>query len=418
MGSIAQRGIAYNIFMTLLMFLYIYEFNFSVFSLPTLLTSRRIAVVILVFYTFFIKRGESRINLLSSVKLINKYIFFLTGLLIFGCFLIVFIGRGTGTHITDCLIRLLLFGIVPIYCFSRVFSNVDEFMRVILYATLIQAIIIVICLINPVWSLALDNVFVVEDQAVRVERYRLGYAGGLACITAPGCLRFSMGLIACLYFCLKKKTLIYMVLFFFLGFVATMIARTGLFLSSVGLLILIWQSMRFDHVSSLKMILIILVTSFLLIFFMKYIDITEYFGFDRLLDLFYGTGGKDFKEGYFNGNDTSYPSLSDNLFVGNGIISGIGDDGVRVNVDGGYIRVFSALGFSCCLIFYLVTFGFLIKLMHCCQNKTLQNTLLYFILIILLGEFKEFTLFEQYMLCLFGSMAVICQESQKSAYHV
>lgn len=402
-----SHGILWYLWMTLLMFLYIYEFNLKPFGFSTFLTSRRVVVAIIILITLFncnITRKCSKIRFPGSIY---KYIKILIGFLLYGWFLSLTLGQGTGEHITLAIIRLIIFGIIPIFCLSYLVDNVDELMRIILYATIVQSVIVVWCLIFPETSTLLDYYFFDEEQAAYIERHRGQYAGGLACITAPGCLRFSMGLISCLYFCLKKQSIIYMILFFYLGFIATMIARTGMIISAVGIVIILIYTKRYNKKLALSLLFYVLISAIGLVVFLQNVDITEYFNFSRLQELIYGKGGSEFVNGYFYGDTTSIPKLFDNFIFGTGIISGSTTDGFDVIVDGGYLSVYSALGFVFAVLFYLALFNLLFSLMKSCRQQILRTILIYFIIIILLAEFKENTVLKQYMLCLYCTIAVL-----------
>lgn len=404
-----DKSTVWYVVMTCLMFLYIYEFNLSPFGLPTFFTTRRAVVALLIGWsliipnkniTKFYKKGKPK-------KTIKEYAYFLFLLLVYAFGLKLIFGGGEGEHITQSIIRLLILGIVPIYCLTKIIDNVDQLMRVVLWATIVQSIIVITCLIVPQLGVLLDLMFFDDEKADYIIRHRTGYAGGLACITAPGALRFSMGLIACLYFYLKNRFVKYMLLFFYLGFIATMVARTGLILSIVGILVIIWQFGKENAVATLRIAGAIIVAGLVLVVFLINVDITEYFGFTRLFDLIEGDGGSEFVDNYLNGNTTNFPELADNFFLGTGIVSGTTSGGEDIAVDGGFLSIYSALGFIMTLVFYIVTFLFFIRLMKLSTNSNVRITMLYFIVLMLIAEFKENTLIKQYMICLYCSISML-----------
>lgn len=402
-----DKSTVWYVTMTCLMFLYIYEFNLSPFGLPTLFTARRVAVGILIIWSLIITNRKKLPGKSKSQIRIKEYAFFLLFLLVYSYGLKFVFGGGEGEHITQSIIRLLILGIVPIYCLTKIIDNVDQMMRVILLATLLQSAFVVTCLIIPQFGVLLDLMFFEDDDAALIIKHRTEYAGGLACIAAPGTLRFSMGLIACLYFYLKSRSVKYMLLFFYLGFIATMIARTGLILSIVGILVILWRFSKENGAAALRIVGSLIVAGVVLVVFLSNVNISDYFEFSRLFDLIEGDGGSRFVDEYIDGKTTNFPDLSDNFFLGTGIVSGTTDAGQDIAVDGGFLSNYSALGFIMTLIFYIVTFTFFFRLMKLSSNKTIEIVMLYFIFIMFLAEFKENTLMKQYMIGLYCTISML-----------
>ena len=404
-------------FMSLMMFLYIYEFNFDAFGLSTYLTSRRVVVGGLLIMTFVVGRQGGKISLRNvgwqSVKAVGKFHVFLLG---YSMLLIVLIGKGTGIHTADCIIRLFLFGLLPAWCFTRIFRTLDELMLVILMATIIQAGFIIACLSNPTFGMLLDLTFADAEKADYIMSHRSGYAGGLACIAAPGCLRFSMGLVSSLYFAMKKKSPFYILLFVALGIIATMVARTGLVISMIGFMII---SIQKGSANIIRYVLSLTIVGLVVLAFSSQISLSDYFDFKRLDRLFNEGDDQVFVDEYFQGKDTRIPSLSiDTILIGTGMTSGVSGNGVQVNVDGGFLRIYAAYGLVMCVIFYVFMFCQFLRNVYSSNDKVVKNTLLFFVIVIFLGEFKEFTIYAQYMVCLFFTAACLSYKQSKMKAYV
>ena len=107
----------------ILLFLYIYEFNFVYFGLPTFLTSRRLAVLILAFIALTKSLTDQAKNLRieipprESSNSIFRIAVLQLFLLVYVLLIYLFIGKGTGEMVSNSIIRLLLFGIIPIFLF-------------------------------------------------------------------------------------------------------------------------------------------------------------------------------------------------------------------------------------------------------------------------------------------------------------
>ena len=114
-----------------------------------------------------------------------------------------------------------------------------------------------------------------------------------------------------------------------------------------------------------------------------------------------------FFEGYFAGKTTIIPNVSWKTILGTGITSGVSGNGVAVNVDGGYLRLYVAFGLPLAIVFYVFLYYKLFRAAKSMPDSRLKNVLLLFLVIIIIGEFKEYVIFQQYMLCIFYTAAIL-----------
>lgn len=402
---------------SLLLFLYIYEFNFSAWGFSTFITSRRIVVFLLlgllIIKSLFRtdgKRGRISIALVGQPgwKILRKHILMLLILVLQCIFLTLAYGQGTGTPFIEVLIRQMAFGVIPIFLFYEFFDSLDEFMMALLIATIIQGIIILLCLINPSVTTYIDSTFVQDSIA----RKRWGYAGGLACSTAPGCIKFSLGLIACMYFILTNNKSIYYFLNFFLSIIIMLIARTGAVFVAISLLFLLYAlnkegkaSKAFNYVASSVIFLLLLFA------ILAYTGSLSAFSqrFVRYVNLIQNGAYDEFFSG-FQSERASLPPLSQNL-IGTGTVSGYSGNNQFVNIDGGYLRIYSAVGPIIAIICYISMFKNLIK-SSCICSRNIKRLLLIFVAFIAVAEFKEFTIYAQFMFCIFYSAAFLAEREQ------
>ncbi len=406
-----KRSPLWYILMSLLMFLYIYEFNFDAFGLSTYLTSRRVVLVVL-FVSAFIKRNKAKLPRGVATKTLKSVSVLHVFLLFYALVLIVLFGRGVGSNVIDSIIRLFLFGLAPVWCFYQLFDNVEGFLNVILIATIIQAFFIVTSLIFPAFGELLDVTFSSEEAYYYRSSHRDGYAGGLACITAQGCLRFSMGLISSYYLAIKKNSPLFILLFVVLSVIAAMVARTGMFIGLIGLLMI---SLRQGSNNFLKLVFSFVVVALVIAFFTSNVDVLSFFDFHRMENLLYGNGGEAFIEDYFHDDMTYIPPLTvERVFLGTGIVSGVSGTGIKVNVDGGFLKIYAAYGLIICVLFYIIMFKNFLMNVKASTNSLIKSTILFFTIIILIGELKEYTIYQQYMVCLFFSLATLAYKPLKN----
>lgn len=398
---------------SLLLFLYIFEFPTEQWGLPSFITSRRIAVTILAFLVFarFLigkhKNDKTNNNGLNLVFL-NRFIVLNCFLLFYTLILYVAIG-GIGNMVYEDIVKLLLFGIVPVFLFVRYFADVDEFVNCLLIAIFVQSLVICLCLADPAFASSIDELFVAPEAMEYVALHRTQYAGGIACITAPGLFKFSIGLIACTYKIMKTKRVIFMALYLYLSLIATMISRTGLFVSIAGLMIIVAFFVHSNNVAWLLKTLIALSLLFFLgVFLLEILNLSDFVAL-RLARFGKLKNGlkAGFFDGYFYGKDNSYPPFDLRTIIGTGIVSGESNNGVTIYADGGFVRLFAAFGLPLCILFYCFFFYMIFKLSINMKRHVLKYTLFYFFLVFLMGEFKEYTIFKEYMVCIFFTMCFL-----------
>ena len=401
---------------SIILFLYIFEFNFDAWGFPSFVTSRRVAILIVLLYLIVYSVFHGRVfrielpNCYSSFKL-KRFFYFNLFLLLYTTLLYVAIG-GTGELALEGIIRLILFGLLPILLFYMLFKDVDEFMNVVLLAVVIQSVVICLCLAIPQFAEAIDRTFV-SPGSDYVLNHRSEYAGGIACITAPGLLKFSMGIVACLYKVLSTKKQWYMLLYFFLAIVGTLIARTGLFVSLAGIAVMMWYFIREQRSKHLfRFIVGILMVCIFALFILNYFDLWEFLAFRlrRFSKLSNGIA-QGFMEGYFHGVNNSYPPLSIKTMIGTGIVSGISNNGVNINADGGFYRLYAAFGLPLCIVFYITFFANSVKIANRSVNSAIKFTLLFFVIVFAIGEFKEYTIYMQYMVCIFYTISLLSEKN-------
>lgn len=401
------------LFSSLIVFLYIFEFPTEQWGLPSFITSRRIAVLVLtllVFVPLLFSRSKSvkaYTNVLASVYF-NRFIVLVLFLFFYTFFLYIAIG-GTGNMVYEDIIKFLIFGLAPVFLFANYFTDLDECMDCILIAILIQSLIICLCLADSSFASSVDELFVAPEAREYITMHRVQYAGGISCITAPGLFKFSLGLIACSYKIMKTKRSVFVALYLYLSLIATMISRTGLFVSIAGLVVIIAFFIHKNNIAWLLKTLIAFVSLFLLGFLLlKILDLSGFIALRLIRFEKLRNGLKTgFFDGYFYGEDNSYPPLDIRTIIGTGVVSGESSNGVVINADGGFYRLFAAFGLPLCILFYCFFFYMVFKLSISARSFVTKYTFFFFSLVFLMGEFKEYTIFKEYMVCFFFVMCFL-----------
>ena len=320
-------------------------------------------------------------------------------MLFYTTFLLLLWGKGTGETVTNIYINILTFSVAFYYGCKFLFADVDEFMQVILIATLLQCLIIFLSLSNSNVYLWIKTTFYSNsyfELSGKLSSMK-GYALGIGCFTSKGSQKLSLGIVACLYYIFKKKrNLFYVVSMLIITLASTAVSRTGMAYTGI---VLLYLFLAFIKESSLKALSIIAKIFFFVLFG---IGLVFVFGFQSVLDsvywrlemLFQG-GFRDFFIAYFNAPDTIIPKISIETLVGTGIWSGTSGCGLAINVDGGFIRTYFSLGLMISISYYLF---FLSSYSYVKKNigKIERSICVVFFAFILIGEFKEPLLFEWY----------------------
>ena len=394
---------------TILLFLYIY--STPVRGLPSFLTTVRIATFGLLLLFLFVKKtnGHKRpVKFTYSYHTLIRTFIFICILLVYSVILVISIGTGSGESIVPVYINMFVSSFLPTIILIRLFNSVDVFLKSVLWVTIIQTICIWLCLLVPSIKELLDSLFLYNTDH---EEFREAYAGGLACITAPGAIKYSLGIVSCVYFIIKTEKIKYFVLFILLTVTATMVARTGLLIALVCLVFMLVHlfrkvSMRTVLSYSLGCVLIVYL---LVLVAGNNIDFVEE-RFQRLLFLFEVGLNDAFLTAYFDGSTTVIPKISSETLFGLGIYSGLSGNGIYVNADGGYIKNYAAIGLILSALFYIFFYVNAIRIAYRMKSRENRLFVMMFIAVIALAEFKEWVIFDMYMICIFFTVVILLEQ--------
>ena len=332
------------------------------------------------------------------------------------CIISFVIGVGIdGQSMLPVLINMFFFSFLPLLALIRINDSFHLFMKVILMVSLLQTFFVWLCLLAPSARDIIDKLFLYN---VETEELRELYAGGIACIAAPGCIKYSLGFVSCIYYILNTKgikSILFILLFIFLSITATMIARTGLVITLTGVLFLLLAGCRNFKISQFLTVMsvICIVVATLIYVASNNIDfVAERFA--RLFYLFEVGVSDAFLNSYVAGGNTVIPPISLETLYGTAVVSGTAGNGVYVNADGGFVKNYVAFGLIATILFYIIFFFETIKL--CFSYKVINNriVMLFFMAIIIIAEFKEWIIFDMYMLCIFFTTAILLERDEKS----
>ncbi len=391
----------FYVFATTCMFFYIYQANLTFLGLPVITSSVQLSWGIMALYALIVSvignnsRRKPSMKSYSTYRKWNKHVRYFLFLFIYALLLLLIVGYGKGDNISEAVVKIFIYGISMFWIWKKMFVNLEVFLKVLLYTGVIQTIVVFYCLINPSFALILDATLNYSPDALSnnmsITEIRELYAGGIGCITSSGLIKYTLtGLIPCTYFCIKKEGWLYLLLFLPLAFCATMLARTGLIFVFILALFIVVK--RFHGKSSIQLSVISIIALFLLISLFssqKYSGFVEerFFRYESLKD----DGGKGFFESYFYGDNALYPPINADTFWGIGVTSGKSANGYEVNVDGGPMRLYSAIGVLGSLLFYLFVISNQTKTIKLIINKNNRHLLWLLLVCMIIAEWKEVT---------------------------
>ena len=387
----------------------------------TFITSERVAIIILMIVIFFENSFVLKFNKSYKANITwRKMLIFQSILLIYSLVLLALFGAGDGLTISEDIINFIIFATMAYYALTQIITSTDELMKILLVISLFQSVIIILGLISSSFANIIDSsIFNQNGVYWSYSYYRIkGYPGGIACIAAKGVFQLSLGCIASYYFVQKKrKTFLYICCFAVISLAMIAIARTGLLVTLIILVFILgdWNNINHKFTSIYVLIIFLIVGLFVATMIVDKATLHDSLSknFSRLIDLKERGIYDSFLKYYFHGSDTVIPSISVNTIIGTGITSGITGSGIIVNADGAFIRMYVAIGLPLAIIFYIILIKYMNRIRNSLINKSMRNVALIFIILMLVGEFKEFYFYSRYMIVLYFVFAYLTEREQR-----
>lgn len=394
---------------SILMFFYIYAVSLKVFGIPDAVHSSRLSAVIILFWGLFSYRKRGGFKMLKSKCEYDKISRLIIITFLYTLIVSILIGFGNGTNYVFTSLDSLLFSILPFVAFLLLFEDIDEFAKVMIMVTLLQAICIVLATFIPAVSFFFTEVLGTDQgygENRDLELYRASYASGLSCFTSEGVCKFTIGLVACSYKFLSTRKIRYVILYIVFSVVNAMLARTGLIMSLIGVLMMAWYYLRKGRLKFSTFVgLAVVFYASLLIWENMTADF--YDRFKRFDELKEAEGFESFFKAYLSGE---FPPISLETIMGTSLISGVSGNGVRVHVDGGYLKNYVALGLPLAIFTYFYIFRSIFRVLKIFKNTCVYYVILFYFFYLLFAEFKEYFLLYRGSIMLFFLFAVLAEK--------
>lgn len=384
-------------FQTIILFLFLYPVKVPGSPIGTALLALGLMFVYIVRSSFGVSIVRENTE---STRMVRSYLIWHIFLLFYTFVLLQFNGIGNGISPASNYLQMLI--ILPIFYIygNLVFKKLEELMFVLYAGVLVQSVIIIAALFLPFLTIILFSLF--PESAFNADYFggfeqmiSHGYKIGFGVFTSAGSLRLAIGQIGACYFLLNSKDsklAIHLVLYLFIAIATTLVSRTGLLISVVGLLVVFIGRNRLDGSQWLKLTLIFLLLISTLYFIILNIQLGGFIEdtFIRLFD----TLEKGIHDTYFRGylgegGDNVIPPLTFETIIGLGITYGRTASGITTITDGGLMRNYSSMGLIVACIYYYFIFSFFYKRYKLTKFNASKHIIIFAIYIMAIGEFKE-----------------------------
>lgn len=400
------QSIVRTLILTFLYFFYLYSFQIPGTSMGTVLPS----LCIMLLCAFFMK-FHCKINMGVMTKyMVKQYVYWNVFLLVYVFFILQTFGEGNGITPLKDYVQMII--ILPVFFYSGnvIFRNLNELMTVLYLGVIIQSIIIIIALFMPALTLFLFAL--IPEGGYNTDHFgginmitQHGYHIGLGVFTSAGSIKMAFGQVSSFYYLIKSQNnriLLHIILFLVIAVASSVVSRTGMLISIVGLTIVIFVKYKQKGKRALNFVLLLSGLFFVSIYLSSIFMPSDFFSetFMRIIDLS-ERGAKDTYFAGFTGDvgENVIPPISGNTLLGLGITYGVSGTGVATYTDGGFMRNYSAMGLFVAIINYFLIFSFLKKQFK--RNLVYNNKYIVLLLslILLIGEFKESCVYFIYPIC-------------------
>lgn len=396
------------------MLLFGYLFNVRPFFLPGGMQSKVVSFFIMMAAAVICNPVISIQKTGTFIKM-RRMVFYQIFLFLYSLFLLFRIGRGTGELFLAYIIRLCVFGIGGAVVFYLLFRDLHEFMVCLRSAVLLQSVLIILFLLFPGFQLKMDELFAAVSNTENAVFREKGYITGVGCFASAGFLKMAPGIAASIYLVLEEKHYIRNTgILLFILMTGSMLARTGFIFAVIALLVLLYGAGKSRRLMK-KTVTSLTGAVVLGAFAGCFIDLSSLFGkaLYRLERLLIEGFNDPFFASYQRGASAVIPEISWDTIRGIGVVSGYSGNGIRIDgVDGGYLRLYAAIGIPLMVITYIVLLWLFFSPVSNIKNRKLKSVLIFMMFYIVLGEIKEFFIYTGFAIGIYYAMLVMYENGR------
>ena len=395
---------------TVILFCFIYEFVLA--AIPySLFSSRKIAFVIMGGY-FIVKRYS--LHPLFSNKLYRKLLYSF----LFCCIyvsILYFLHIGIGSSAVGWFVYFPIYSIIGSFLCAGFFDwNYEELIKSIAIVTIFQAFWCILTFYNFEIRLLNESLFIIEEDAnidflVESRVRSIGGAGAsLSIILAFSSFSF-------LYFILKgKKIFVNSCFYIVCAFATFLVGTTGMliFLASLSCVLL---SITKRKRNIIFIIFIFFSFSFFISETSKFMDIDKYDNLTYKMNDFFTNA--DQSGTMLSLSYQKVPPISFETIIGTGLSRGRTFSGLICTHDGGYYRTYFGLGLIMTILFYVILYLTMYRMLNRKNiNFSMRLLLLTYLIMCVIIEYKEPFMFRYIPFLLFAIYCLKIQED--SGYNI
>lgn len=367
--------------------LFFFFFDASLLNLPTIMSSRKIVFISLVLKNIISKKENdlegSKYN--DIMRTLKKVMIFVTAYLLFLTIVNNLFSAGYST--LPRLSFFLLYTIFGSVLVLKEFENLEQLLKCIVIAMLIQSTIVILQFSFPIVREFLFETF---RSSGHISFLRTGRAAGLGMEGATLSLMFFVGIFSCAYLLLFVKfhlgwclsLLYFLMAAFFVG-------RTGLYVSVIFILFFL-LIMLFKKKSG-TLFKIILSLSFSITILSFYLpNIIDMDRIDKVSIWAAEIFDYEKEETTLTSlQNMPIPPLTIETFFGTGVHRGYTRSGLFLQNDSGYIQLYSSLGLAVSILFYSTLYVSIFILIHKITNHEIKLFLYFYLFTMMIVEYKE-----------------------------
>lgn len=391
--------------------IFLFIFDISLINLTNMLSTRKVILVLLLFYWILSIHKFSILNKTST----KMYFIFFINLMILLWLFILSLGwdfSSEAEYIHSRVIYFIIYSLVGSVLVAHFFKSMNEFIYAIILAMIFQSIIVFSQFSFESIRVFMESTF---ENSGNIAYTRTDRANGLGAEGAYLSLLLSTGLFFCSYFIIiRSKIELKYILPYLIILLATMLTgRTGLYIGlSISLGIGAYLLFKGFGRYLIKIVPIIILAFFTLSFFSERVGIDQerIDGISQWATNLFDEGLDERSVNHFMNMDI--PSISNEMLLGTGVYRGITSNNTSIQHDSGYIQMYTGLGLIFSVIFYLSLFVFLLMLLKDVEGKKLKLFLGIYIILIFIVEVKEPFIFKYMPVSIIISSILLARSKQ------
>lgn len=405
---IIKRGMLKKIYRALILFLFFFDISFI--GIPSLISTRKIVFVFLVFYAFRNKLRVVPDNLKKWKVLFVSNIVILIYLFVISSIMGVL---GNSMSAIPNFIYFMIYTLLGALFLANYFDNIYGFMEATIGAMWIQAIFVFVEFFSKAVRQAVSSIVIPTGNVDYVSSVR---GNGLGAEAANLTLLLFLAVFCCNFIIINRGIrLKYIISQVVMLAAMILVGKTGLLVSFffIAYTVMIVLPKTGKIIPAIKMTCIFSVLVILGVLILKNI-MTEADFYRQFYKFYYAITDFSSNDSVNRFKEFLIPPLTAETMIGTGIIRGYTKSGLYLWNDSGYIQMYSSIGLVFAIIFYSVLFGTIYKMIKDCVysvDKEIINFMRMYLLTLMIIEIKEPFVFK-YVLPMF--LLVIIMLIQRS----